>query len=52
MLKTIKASYPECPIVMFTNTLIENLLEYSHLSKANFALKAVSLHLIVARSRN
>ncbi len=32
------------------NTLIENLLEYSRLSKANLPLKAVSLNLIVARS--
>jgi signal transduction histidine kinase len=32
------------------NTLIENLLEYSRLSKANLPLKAVSLNLIVSRS--
>ncbi|MEG4517693.1 MULTISPECIES: ATP-binding protein [unclassified Microcoleus] len=32
------------------NTLIENLLEYSRLSKANLPLKAVSLNLIVDRS--
>jgi len=32
------------------NTLIENLLEYGRLSKANLPLQAVSLNLIVARS--
>ena len=35
---------------MEADSIIENLLEYSRLSKANLPLKAVSLNLIVARS--